>query len=322
MIQYKFVRIALLSLLLLVSCSAIPATKFNPHLAAEIPFQKIFETDFKNKSNNEIYRIINGIPIVTDSGPMIDAALLNDKEERWIRVRIVIEQVNVGPINISATTIEDVNADFLIAEQLFKDVNLKFSIESVSFVKYTGRHEQHKRDAILYPHYMSVYYMLPNDFFLHGYSTFPWEDFPVGILLGAARDKYTLSHEIGHYFGLYHTFYEFGDQCSDTEEQIDKTCEDEDKSPNCGNIMSYCTHGKANITPNQSYRMKRYLLASRMNVVTEAPDSNADLTKLLLSMSPTQAIELIQMIFPDENECKPVNIPEQPTTQPTTQPGI
>ena len=96
-----------------------------------------------------------------------------------------------------------------------------------------------------------------------GVSSAPWEDFSHGIFVFCAHDEWTLPHEIGHYFGLLHVFYE-DDFVDDTPFQEDKYCVDEeDATPNCKNAMGYCSHLPKKVTPGQIERMKRFLRATR-----------------------------------------------------------
>lgn len=125
---------------------------------------------------------------------------------------------------------------------------------------------------------MSIHYMLPNDFPFSGLSSFPWKPYTRGILLGFGCSDTTLAHEIGHYFGLLHTFNEEffeSDLVDDTPKQSASKCEGEEGgTPNCKNILSYCDHFPKCVTPGQIKRMRRFLRASRTNhLASNEPES-------------------------------------------------
>jgi hypothetical protein len=76
---------------------------------------------------------------------------------------------------------------------------------------------------------------------VQGLSKMPYWENSKGIrFLGLMKDKYVMAHEFGHYFGLMHTFNEFGDFVADTPDGPDSVFKlGTDLDPNCNNIMTY-----------------------------------------------------------------------------------
>lgn len=208
------------------------------------------------------------------------------QKEYFIRTRLVIEFMTFKNdqeklVTMYGGTPEQITKEFKYTEKLYKDLGLKFQITQVAFQQYDIGAERLFLDAMRYPEYLSVYYMLPQPFPYDGMSSAPWEIFKWGILLSGSRQKWTLAHEIGHYFGLLHTFVE--DFCDDTAKQDNKTCELEPyKLPNCNNIMNYCFHGNDKIlSANQKDRVLRFLRATRRtHVVANASKKSRDLESM------------------------------------------
>ena len=208
-----------------------------------------------------------------------------------INTRVVIEGAIAKPIGenegdpleqIWALTASRVVEMFKESEKHFAPLNLEFHISRIEFATYSGSYIEHRLDSIRHPEYMNVYFCLPNDLIYIAISTFPWEDYNRGIVLGYDIDTSTLVHEIGHYCGLFHTFSTeladgeecvnplsgcMGDLVQDTPEQSDTSCSVEGSS-NCGNFMNYCSHkslSKSYFTPGQYERMKYYLVTHRVD---------------------------------------------------------
>lgn len=202
-----------------------------------------------------------------------------------IDTRVVIEGQPIPVQNVKghdtegmwwAKNMEDVLRDLANAEALYKDVSLKFHISEVSFKEWQPNVIHHFLQANVHDGVMTIVYMLPNSFPHDGYSSAPWERFNRGIVVNYLADEWTVAHEIGHYFGLLHTFANFpeGDFVSDTAEQDTKFCAGElNSTPNCRNIMQYCNHGPKELTPGQIERMQRFLRAKRLDhLVREKTD--------------------------------------------------
>jgi len=240
--------------------------------------------------------------------PPVPASEYPELDEYVIRTRIVIEIMVWRPENIDgvctlyAGTSDQIYAELKYCEEIFKDLNIKFEVTQFVFVKYDMDYWQFFNDAKKYPDTLSIYYMLPHIFPYQGMSSGPWEDAAWGILLSGYRGEHTLAHEIGHYFGLLHTFSE--DYCDDTPEQENKTCEeDPNQFPNCCNIMNYCVHEPKYITKDQIERCRRFLRKHRQShIMPNHAQEQLEYEKLY-----NEILRLSSILY------------EPPTTQPTNE---
>lgn len=206
----------------------------------------------------------------------------------YIRTRVVIEIATIDiPIDneksftttMRAFTKKEIEEYFKIAEKVYEKVGLKFHIEQYVFHDYNLSTAWYWLDAARYSDYLSVYFLMKRPYTpFAGLSSAPWEKYPWGILMFPGATKWTLSHELGHYFGLLHPFQkgENGDYVDDTPPQKKTTCyAEKGGTPNCGNIMNYCNHFSDKdfpfITVGQRNRMRRFLRAKRREEVIEKP---------------------------------------------------
>jgi len=198
-----------------------------------------------------------------------------------INARIIIEgqvtEVTVGDEQITAmwwaADLETIRRDLKNAEEIFKDVSIKFHISEVAYREFNPDFVSHFMRAFRGPKdIMTVTYMLPNAFHLEGYSAAPWEPVNRGIVIRYQAGQWTLAHEIGHYFGLLHPFEE--DYVDDTLPQKMKYCVGEEhRTENCHNLMNYCNHEPMIVTEGQIERFRRFLRAKRINhYVADSPD--------------------------------------------------
>jgi len=165
------------------------------------------------------------------------------------------------------------------AEAVFRDVGLKFDIEEIAFKPANVQWQKYFDDAKSHPDFMSIYCMLPNTCPMAGISSFPWYERKYGIVLAPNRSDWSLAHEIGHYFGLLHTFDE--DYCDDTPPQRIPCMAFSEKCPfpippgetdeNCCNLMDWCVHTPKYVTPDQIERMRRYIRTMRRECIIEEP---------------------------------------------------
>lgn len=210
-----------------------------------------------------------------------------EDEEYSILYTDILERVNVQAY-VYAVKIDEIKNQIRLANNIYKNIN--FSVQEIIFKKSSLKFEDLEKDALEHPNYLSIYYMLPNNFDkeLSGLSSAPWErNKHMGIFISKSIDEYTLSHEIGHYFGLCHTFTE--DHCNDTPAQTNELCTDESQ-PNCGNIMNYCPHLPKKITQEQKDRMIGFIRKERSNhVMTEK-----------LKSTTINDLEIISRAFPVE----------------------
>ncbi len=141
------------------------------------------------------------------------------------------------------------------------------------------------QDASDNPDSISIFYALSIGDGISGLSIFPWNKNPYGVqVVRNATRKYVFAHEIGHYFGLYHTFQYPTDYVEDTpykDLKMDEVGTVED--PNQYNIMSYPSIGDDNLflTQEQISRVKAFLTTSRNSHVILEEDDDFSLLGLV-----------------------------------------
>ncbi len=241
------------------------------------------------------------------------APVHKELKEYYIRTRIVIEYASAavqnregkdtGNMIIFAEHFNTIMRELKFTEKIFSPVNMKFHVTKVEYKLYGDRDPELLADATKYPNYMTIYFRLPraNKQF-DGLSGAPYGGMhPYGILLAYIHQPWTLAHEVGHYFGLLHTFSK-DDQCDDTpEEKFTGICVKIDGTLNCRNLMTYCLHRQKYVTQDQTERMKRFLRSRRRNTVI----SPAPTTPLLTIEDFKKFYEEVQVTAPN------------PTTQPS-----
>jgi len=187
-----------------------------------------------------------------------------------IKVRVVVEKDKDGNL---ARTPSRIVEDLDIAAQFFSLIHMSFSIIEAEIVSLEIDGEPTTRDyrfdASMHSGTMSIYYVFGHPWLTPiGLSSFPWDDDLDGIFMnGVHADKFTLSHEIGHYFGLYHTFDEAnikGDYVRDTLDE-DEWDEEDGSYKTYDNLMNYCKSNKRHLTAGQLERVRYYLATYRMN---------------------------------------------------------
>ena len=109
---------------------------------------------------------------------------------------------------------------------------------------------------------------------IQGLSKLPYWENSKGIrFIGLMKSKYLMAHEFGHYFGLMHTFNDFGDFISDTPEGPDSVFKlGTDLDPNCDNIMTYSRNDDESekfFTKEQLDYMKKFATSFRYSELHE-----------------------------------------------------
>lgn len=197
------------------------------------------------------------------------------KDVYYIRTRIVLEQ-KITPFlgqNLvqTSTNAKRIQEEIKTLEYIYKDMGIKLYVERCDTIKQLFTRNDYFKDSENYKDFLSIYYRLPGgppeleDF--EGMADFPWyklfKNYSV-IILNFNRDNSCLSHEIGHIFGLIHTF-EYDDLCDDTPTQKYPCMLKH--SANCGNIMNYCIHWPKYLTKDQIKRANLFLHTKKSNLV-------------------------------------------------------
>ena len=189
-----------------------------------------------------------------------------DTDTYFVKTKIIIETsqfkgTNGSNVTWLARTQEEIKEDLKIAENIFSDIPIKFVVKEITYREIQNNIHDFRNS----PDMMTIFYFLPSQCEARrcnfaGYSSPPWAKPFNAIFITCNATKWTVAHEIGHYFGLIHTFEE--DYINGTESQEIFPCQKEN-SPNCHNIMNYCEHEPKIITQNQITRFRRFLRASR-----------------------------------------------------------
>lgn len=208
-----------------------------------------------------------------------------EQTEYYVRVRIVIEYITVvleegdtsSTIMLFGEHYDTIKKELQYAEDLYSVVGLKFHIVKTEFREYGDFNPELLEDAAKFPNHLTLYYRLPRlDESFEGLSGAPYEGLhPYGILLSYNRNEWTVAHEIGHYFGLLHTFMD--DRCADTPAELTEPCTGEvNGTKNCRNIMNYCVHTPKFVTKDQLERMESFIRSRRFNVIINPPPTTPE----------------------------------------------
>jgi len=215
-----------------------------------------------------------------------------------IKVRVAVEVNSQG---VPARTPEDIAKDINVASQFFVRAGMVFVvIEQIEIPINTEvpRMRDYRNDAMMSSDSMSIYYIFGHKWLTPlGLSSFPWDDKSHGIIMnGKHADYFSLAHEIGHYFGLFHTFDEGpiqGDFVRDTYDQSE--WDEEEKGPyvTYNNLMNYSKSETRTLTAGQIERVKFYLIMFRKDHIIrlDAPGQFDD-------EEPIESPELQNRVFP------------------------
>lgn len=192
-----------------------------------------------------------------------------------IRTRIVVEECDGKAVRDLVDIIKDIE----YAETLFCDLNVYFVVVAFATAPADQDWEVYlTKDADRFPTCLNVYYCrahLKGNEDCLGKSSFPWVVHSNGIVVyGANLTNTTFAHEIGHYFGLLHTFEKdwaqgnlvYNDYVDDTLSPTEyATLYPGDDYCNYNNLMNYHVCDVDFITHGQIERMRWFLMTSRTN---------------------------------------------------------
>lgn len=193
----------------------------------------------------------------------------------FIRTRVVVEMVDNKPVR----NIDKVFRDLRYAEAIYDDLPIWFVV--IDFA--TSQADQDwdaylDSDADRHPECLNIYYVhgrSSGDSKTIGKGSFPWLAHSNGIVIYAPCDsKDTLAHEIGHYFGLMHTFEMNGSKYDDCVDDTLDPKQFADNTPdvdyrNYNNIMNYHWWQTNFATAGQIGRMRWFLTTTRKGVLME-----------------------------------------------------
>lgn len=185
----------------------------------------------------------------------------------YIRTTIVIDPLtHRSPCKI----LEDLS----YAEQLYKNLDLKFNVVEVE-KRYTHLEEIEIQKAGANSEILYIIYV-PSILNIYGHTYYPESQINCIFINGNEAPTQTLAHEIGHYFGLRHTF-ENQDCVQDTPPPV-KMTETEKFEFIHGNIMgrAILPDWKYTITEGQLKRMRFFASKQRRNQLMLFSYSNKD----------------------------------------------
>jgi hypothetical protein len=228
------------------------------------------------------------VPLPDTINKKVELDFSPEQTEYYVRTRIVIEivaaDISEEYVFIAhALSTEVIKKEIEIVENVYGEVGLKLYIDQITFVEHDANWAKYRLDAMNFPDYLSVYYLLPGSFPFQGLSCYP--DDAEGIVLSPERDSYTLAHEIGHFFGLKHIFGE-DDFVDDTPFQESKKSAPD--SSNYYNVMGYDGGEPSVLTHGQAQRVLYFIHNHRWNcIMHEKPPTSFMLQVVLAAMQET-----------------------------------
>lgn len=224
--------------------------------------------------------------------PSTAAPLPKDGEKYEIRTRIVIEQKMYQDPETKQKYIVEVSDEFIRdsfaqANVIYAKIGVHFTIMKKEYRIYdkniSDKNQElldldvYLEDAKKFPDYMSVYFVHPGHpgwRVMNGFSMMPWvQKYSYGIIIAEnpfITDSYCLAHEIGHYFGLLHTF-EKDDLVNDTPTQVKTNIMINEDKTNEDNVMNYSNKQIQKLTPGQYERFLFFLRTTRKNTIITNP---------------------------------------------------
>lgn len=125
-----------------------------------------------------------------------------DFEELNIGTRVVIFLEDSEPI----VSWELIDLEIRIVEAIYAPINLHIIIEEIEFLN-LWMPKDIQEDAQLHKETLNIYFThIPLEMEINGWSGMPFNPYGYQVVVGQLRLPTTLAHEIGHYFGLFHTY--------------------------------------------------------------------------------------------------------------------
>lgn len=186
------------------------------------------------------------------------------------------QQSNLVLLTVPARAPSEIINDFKVAEKKLESLKIRFCIEDIVFFP---SHKDPINNEIDLSNYkddqfpakndcLNVYYIFSNrgKSEYSGIGNLPWSGLNSIILLGTCGQG-SLTHEVGHFFGLFHTFDE-SDYVDDTPQvvlpdgvDLVKFLGKKETDPCYNNIMTYYDNAfESSFTPGQLKRMKHFIL--------------------------------------------------------------
>lgn len=181
-----------------------------------------------------------------------------------VRTVISIEYVTENSEYKLAISPEKLQEHIDFANKLYAPAGIFLDVTKIEMNQALNNYIKTETYNLFYENTLPICYLMPQrSFELLGESSMPWMR-NTGIIIAYQCPTDVVSHEIGHYFGLLHTFNT--DFCSDTVHQTNIYCVHVG-DPNCGNIMNYCRHNRTYLTPQQIKRAHNYLVSDRTKYI-------------------------------------------------------
>ncbi|MDQ3393984.1 MAG: M43 family zinc metalloprotease [Bacteroidota bacterium] len=254
----------------------------------------------------QINHCATGSPSIRQLNKITEAAVTVSQQ----RTMATIKHIAIKPLVVRNTngtggaSIEDMNQTLASLNNTFKDLNVEFYfcstgikyIDNSDFFDFDNRQEDDLTRGNDVHHSINIYFL--NSIKINGfegsggYAYYPGSESytnRIFIVNDATKGGHTLAHELGHYFGLVHTFERIGGMelvsrgsegnCADAGDHICDTdadpygmdaatwegCEYNGTvtdmngdlyTPPADNIMSYYNHCSQRFTPGQFERME------------------------------------------------------------------
>lgn len=177
----------------------------------------------------------------------------------YIRTRIVLEYVVSGtednPTIDFAKLPDEIDQDLAFTNNLLSEADIQLVADTRELVYLDGAHDTSfflREDARCYDDRITIYYLFPRpecftffgrNGYMMGFAPLPWmTEYGHGIAIyGKLSNPATLAHEVGHAFGLQHSF-QAGNPVPDVEGG---------QNPDYHNVMNYTNSQNVNFTAGQ-----------------------------------------------------------------------